>query len=99
MAGGACGLAQGLAELGCAGAQLRRGRGPLRPHPHRCLVAGQRHQRMNGTRGLDIERETRPPYPLGGFGLDTAAVAGNLEMGLCLYLRTTAWYFIITTPL
>ena len=69
IAGRKFGLGQGLAELRGAGAQLRRGRRPFRPHPHRGLVAGQRHQRVHRAGRLDVEREPRPPHPLGRLDL------------------------------
>ena len=64
----------------CAGAQLRRGRRPFRPDPHRGLFAGERHQRVNRTGRLDVERKPRPPHPLGRLDFLAAAVAGNLEL-------------------
>ena len=74
------GAAQCLAQLRRAGAQLRRGRRPFRPHPHRGLLADKRNQCVNRTGRLDVERETRPPYPLGGLDLVAAAIARNLEL-------------------
>ena len=80
-AGAACGGAPSRITIspGCSSARLSawlssdaparsccRGRRPLRPHPHRGLVADQRDQRMNRPGRLDIERESRPPHPLGG---------------------------------
>ena len=63
------------------GAQLCGGLRPLRPHPHRGLVADQRHQRVHRTGRLDVEREARAPDARRCSGLDlVAAVARNLEL-------------------
>src|SRR6266404_7911470 len=74
------GLAQRLAEAAYAGAQLRRGRRPLRPHSHRRSLAAERYQRMDRTGGLDVEREPRPPDPFGRLDFAAAAVARYLEL-------------------
>ena len=65
----ACSSARLSAWLSCGAParKLRRGRRPLRPHPHRGLVAGQRHQRMHRPGRLDVEREARAPDPPRGF--------------------------------
>ena len=80
IAGLKLGLAQGLAELRGTGAQLRRGGRPLRPHPHRRALAAQRDQRMDRSGGLDVERESCPPDPLGCRDLAAAAVARDFEL-------------------
>src|ERR1700686_724184 len=73
-------LAQRFAKAAYARAQLRRGRRPLRPHPHRGALAAERYQRMDRTGRLDIEREPRPPNPFCHLDFAAAAVARNLEL-------------------
>ncbi len=80
VAGLKLGRAERLAKLVGPCAQLRRGRGPLRPHPHRGALAAEGDQRMHGAGRLDIERETRLPDPLRGFVVAAATVARDLEL-------------------
>src|SRR5450432_4506879 len=81
VAGLKLGLAECLAQLCSTRAQLRCGRRPLRPYPHRCPLTAERYQSMDRTGGLDVEREPGPPNPLGRLGLvATAPLARNLEL-------------------
>ena len=81
VAGLQLGLAERLAELRCASAQLHGSRGPLRPHPHRCPLAAERYQRMDRTGRLDVEREPGPPNTLCRFDLGAAtAIARSLTV-------------------
>ena len=88
-------LLERLAELRGAGAQLRRGRRPLRPHPHRCAFAAERDQRVNRARRLDIEREPRAPDPLCRLDFAAAAVSRDLELRHRRSLRRRKWNFEI----
>src|SRR5579872_715909 len=88
------GQAQRLYEIAAAGADRRDGLRPLRPHPHRSLVADQRHQRMHRAGRLDIQGETRTPNLLRGrLDLVAAAVTLDLELRECGTLRRRKWNF------
>src|ERR1700730_9611621 len=81
VAGLKLGLAERLAQLRSPRAQLRCGRRPLRPYPHRCPLAAERYQSMDRTGRLDVEREPGSPNPLCRLGLvAAAAMARNLEL-------------------
>src|SRR5216684_7897558 len=81
VAGLKLGLAERLAQLCSTRAQLRCCRRPLSPYPHRCPLAAERYQSMDRTGGLDVERESGSPNPLGRLGLVAAApIARNLEL-------------------
>src|SRR5215210_7354314 len=89
------GLAERLAKLRGAGAQLRRCRRPLRPDSHRRPLATKRYHCMNRPCGLDVEREPCAPNPCCGFDFIAATVARNLELRHGCALRGRKWNFEI----
>ncbi len=77
-----CNSARLSAWLNCEAtrAQPARGDRTLGPEPHRRLVAGQRHHRVNRPRGFDVERKSRAPDPLRRLDIVASGIARNLEL-------------------